>query len=100
MKKILLVLLSFLLLSSCANEKEISIEESNLVALSKFEVREKTTSQKENEDFNDFLADFNLESLKRMDFVGSSSFIYNPDNFDMSEKEGGLEPLVYGFDEE
>lgn len=100
MKKILLVLLSFLLLSSCASEKEISIEESNLVALSKFEVREKTTSQKENEDFNDFLADFNLESLKRMDFVGSSSFIYNPDNFDMSEKEGGLEPLVYGFDEE
>lgn len=101
MKKILIVLLSFLLLSGCTQEKEvISSNISYTSELINFETKDKIDLKSDNEQFDEFIKDFTIESLKKMDFITSTSFINKPENFGLSEKTGGMESISYEFDKE
>lgn len=101
MKKILIVLLSFLLLSGCTQEKEvISSNISYTSELINFETKDKIDLKSDNEQFDEFIKDFTIESLKKMDFITSTSFINKPENFGLSEKTGGMESIFYEFDKE
>lgn len=101
MKKILIVLLSFLLLSGCTQEKEvISSNISYTSKLINFETKDKIDLKSDNEQFDEFIKDFTIESLKKMDFITSTSFINKPENFGLSEKTGGMESISYEFDKE
>ena len=101
MKKILIVLLSFLLLSGCTQGKEvISSNISYTSELINFETKDKIDLKSDNEQFDEFIKDFTIESLKKMDFITSTSFINKPENFGLSEKKGGMESISYEFDKE
>ena len=101
MKKILIVLLSFLLLSGCTQGKEvISSNISYTSELINFETKDKIDLKSDNEQFDEFIKDFTIESLKKMDFITSTSFINKPENFGLSEKTGGMESISYEFDKE
>ena len=101
MKKILIVLLSFLLLSGCTQEKEVIRSNISYTSeLINFETKDKIDLKSDNEQFDEFIKDFTIESLKKMDFITSTSFINKPENFGLSEKTGGMESISYEFDKE
>lgn len=103
MKKILSLLLCFLLLCGCTAQKTETIDvqdESYLTKLKTFKPREKNSVLEDNEEYKAFIDEFCLESLKMMDYTSYAGYIAYPDECEVSEPEGGLESVKYEFDEE
>lgn len=99
MKRVLILLLSFLLLTGCYPKEETeNIDYAK--NLYKFEPRQKTNNNDENKEFNDFIDKYFFNMLEEAEFVVFTSFVDNPENFGLKEKTGVITPCEYGFDQE
>lgn len=103
MKKILSLLLCFLLLCGCTVQKTETVNDqdnSYLTKLKTFEPGEKNSALEDNEEYSRFIDEFCTESLKMMDYTSYAGYISYPERCEVKEPEGGLESVEYEFDEE
>ena len=103
MKKILSLLLCFLLLCGCTAQKTETVNDqdnSYLTKLKTFEPGEKNSALEDNEEYSRFIDEFCTESLKMMDYTSYAGYISYPERCEVKEPEGGLESVEYEFDEE